>query len=296
MADDTGVNEAKAKGFVAEAENRLKGGFFENLTKSKDKFVEAAELFAKAANFYKLAKKLDLAASAYAKAGDCYNSYGSKHDAATSYNSAGQAVRKINVDDAVQYMTQALKIQLDEGRFTSAAKGYKDIAEVCEAEQDLKRAVEFYMKAGELYEGENNSTANANGCFQKAAAFYAQIDEFEKGAELWEKVASNAADNRLLEFSLREYLLKAAFCRMAMGDAVGVKRSLDKYSQQYFKWNNSTEARFVAELASAIENFDQDAFRAAVQEFDSTNKLDQWKTSILAKIQTTIQNPESDLI
>jgi transposase len=27
-------------------------------------------------------------------------------------------------------MNEALKIQLDEGRFTSAAKGYKDIAEV----------------------------------------------------------------------------------------------------------------------------------------------------------------------
>jgi alpha-soluble NSF attachment protein len=96
-----------------------------------------------------------------------------------------------------------------------------------------------------MYEGENNSTANANSCFLKAAHFYAQIDEFEKGAELFEKIAAASADTKLLEFSLREYLIKASFCRMAMNDQVGLKRALDKYAQQYFKWNNSTEQRFV---------------------------------------------------
>jgi hypothetical protein len=57
MADDGDVNVAKAKSFLAQADERKKGGWFENLTKSKDKFIEAAELYSKAANFFKLAKK-----------------------------------------------------------------------------------------------------------------------------------------------------------------------------------------------------------------------------------------------
>ena len=52
-------------------------------------------------------------------------------------------------------------------------------------------------------------------------------------------------DNKLLRFSIREYLLKASFCHLAQGDLVGAKRALEKYNSVYYDWAGSREAKFI---------------------------------------------------
>jgi alpha-soluble NSF attachment protein len=294
MADDGG-QEARGKAFVLQAEERLKGGFFERLMGDpKQRNQDAADLLQKAANCFKLAKKLDLAADAFSKAAECSLRADSKHDAATAYSNASQALRKINTAESVQYLQKSTDIYLDEGRFSIAAKNMKDIAEIYEAEGVIDKPMEYYNKTVDLYEGEN-STANANSAKLKVAHFHGQLDQFEQGAELFEKIAEANVDNRLTNYSVSDYLFKAALCRLAMQDIVGTRRALERYSSIHFKWNNSNEQKFVAELFSACENYDQDAFTHAVQEFDSIYRLDQWKTSMLFKIKNGIQNPDSEI-
>jgi hypothetical protein len=57
MADSGDVHEAKAKSLEAQADKRLKSGGISGWFEDKSaKFMDAAELYNKAANFYKLAK------------------------------------------------------------------------------------------------------------------------------------------------------------------------------------------------------------------------------------------------
>jgi len=45
----------------------------------------------------------------------------------------------------------------------------------------------------------------------------------------------------------------------------------------------------------ACENYDQDEFTSAVQNFDSISRLDPWKTTLLLKIKNTIQEPDGGI-
>ena len=63
---------------------------------------------------------------------------------------------------------------------------------------------------------------------------------------------------------------------------------MQKYSNQDVTFASTREAKFINALIEAFENGDQDAFTAAVYEFDQVTKLDNWKTSILLKIKKEI--------
>jgi alpha-soluble NSF attachment protein len=58
---------------------------------------------------------------------------------------------------------------------------------------------------------------------------------------------------------------------------------------------STRESKFINVLIEAIEDGDQEAFTAAVVEFDQIMKLDNWKTSILLKIKRGIQDQEDSL-
>lgn len=55
---------------------------------------------------------------------------------------------------------------------------------------------------------------------------------------------------------------------------------------------STREAKFVGGLIEAIEAGDNEAYTAAVVEYDQVTKLDNWKTSILLKIKKTIEDDD----
>jgi len=292
---DIGQSTAKAQSFLAQADKRLATGGFKSLFEDKkDKFQDAADLYSKAANFFKLAKNLDAAGDAYAKAAECYLKYGYKHDAATALVNAANCLTKTNVEAAATNMKKAVELYLDDGRFSMAAKAQKDIAEMFEQDGKVDKAIESLLAAADLYENDK-SQSNAQTCLLKVAHYSATFDHFDKAIEIFEKCAEQSMENKLLRFSVREYLLKASFCHLASGDIVGTKKALDKFNSLAYDWPGSREAKFIEELVNACENYDQDAFTAATQSFDSISRLDPWKTAILLKVKNTIKQEESDL-
>ncbi|GLU22274.1 hypothetical protein SLE2022_383620 [Rubroshorea leprosula] len=72
---------ARAEDFEKKAEKKLNGwGLF------SPKYEDAAELFDKAANSFKLAKACDKAGSTYVKLANCYLKSESKHEVAQAYS------------------------------------------------------------------------------------------------------------------------------------------------------------------------------------------------------------------
>jgi len=239
-------------------------------------------------------KKMEQAAAAFIRAAEVQLKMQSKHEAATNYINASNALKKTNIQDAINCIKIAVDLYTDDGRFSIAAKHQKEIGELYEAEMDFENAIESYQTAAEYYDGEGSASA-ANGCLLKVAQFCAQLEKYDKAIEIYEKVAKNSLDNNLLKWSVKEYFLKAGLCHLCRGDVVSAKRALENYQEMDVTFSSQRECKFLLQILDAVENYNVEAFTQAVVEFDSISKLDQWKTSILLKIKNSINSEESSL-
>jgi len=282
--------EEKAEEIMKAADKKGKGGIT-SFFGGSSKYEEAAEMYTKAANLFKMSKKWDRSGEAYTKAAECHLKLQSKHEAATNYIAAANCYKKSNVSDATMCLKQAIEFYTDEGRFSIAAKHQKELAELFESESDLENAISAYQLAADYYEGEGSSSS-ANQCLLKVALFSAQVERYDKAIELYEQVAAASIDNNLLKWSVKEYFLRAGLCHLAKGDMVSAERATERYQDMDATFSSQRECKFLVELLNACKGYDVEAFTAAVVEFDSISKLDSWKTSILLKIKNAIKEED----
>jgi len=284
--------EDKGEDLMDKAEKRLKGGFIGGLFGGTAKFEDAAEMFTKAGNSFKITKKWDRAGEAFTKAAECHLKLQSKHEAAQSYLNAGLCFKKTNITSAVMCMKQGIEFYTEEGRFSIAAKHQKELAELYEDQSDLENAIAGFQTASDYYEGEGQSSA-ANQCLLKVALFSAQLERYDKAIELYEQIASTSIDNNLLKWSVKDYFLRAGLCHLAKGDVVAAERAVEKYMDMDATFSSQRECKFLQELVNACKNYDVEAFTNAVVDFDSISKLDSWKTSILLKVKNSIKEEDT---
>lgn len=91
---------------------------------SKDaKFEDAAELYQKAGNAFKVAKNFEEAGAAFKNAAGCYQKIGSQHEAATAFQEAGNAYKKVNTAEAVAMLKLTIELLSDLGRFSQVCVG-----------------------------------------------------------------------------------------------------------------------------------------------------------------------------
>eukprot|EP00123_Amoebidium_parasiticum_P009062 comp19205_c0_seq1/m.21940 comp19205_c0_seq1/g.21940 ORF comp19205_c0_seq1/g.21940 comp19205_c0_seq1/m.21940 type:complete len:292 (-) comp19205_c0_seq1:92-967(-) len=287
------TQEDKAQQFVQQAEKKLQGGggFF-SFFGGGNKTEEAADLFTKAANAYKMAKK-------WREAGDCFTRVaelqkeGSKHESATNYINAATAYKKVWADGAVVALTQAVECYTDMGKFTMAAKQEMVIAEIYETDiVDLEKACEAYSQAADWFLGEDQNSS-ANKALLKVAQYSAQLEKYDRAIEIYEKVAAQSIDNNLLKWGAKEYYLKAGLCHMCSGDILTARRAVDRYKEQFPSFQDQRECKFLEDLLQAMEDEDVEKFTNVVAEYDNMTRLDAWMTSILLRIKKTMTEEES---
>jgi len=283
------ANEAKAFDLMAQAEKKFTSRSL--FGSSTTKFEEAAELFTKAANLFKMAKKWEEAGQAYAKTAECHIKLKSNHEAANDYISAGNVLKKTNIHESLKMFRLGVELFTDEGRFSMAAKHQKEIAELCENEMEFEAAIENYQLAADYYEGEG-STSSANQCLLKVAHFSAQLEKYDKAIELYEQVANASLDNSLLKWSVKDYFLKAGLCHLCTGDTVGARRAIERYQELDITFPSQRECKFLVDLLAACEEHDVEKFTNTVAEYDAISKLDAWKTTVLLRVKNSIKNED----
>jgi len=283
--------EDKAKDYFEKAEKKMKSGFL-IFGGGSSKYEDAGDMYTKAANLYKTAKKWDEAATSYVKAAECSLKLQSKHEAATNYINAANCYKKNNVTQALLCMKQAVEFYTDEGRFSVAAKHQKEIAELYESENDLDNAIANYQLASDYYDGEGSNSA-ANQCLLKVALFSAQLERYDKAIELYEKVAAASIDNNLIKWSVKDYFLRAGLCHLATADMVAARRAIERYQDMDVTFSSQRECKLLVDLLTACENLDAELFTNSTKEYDSISKLDAWKVSILLKIKSCIKDEDS---
>ncbi|CAL5322774.1 hypothetical protein ACSBR2_007863 [Camellia fascicularis] len=279
---------ARGEDFEKRAEKKLSGwGLFGS------KFDDAADLFDKAANAFKLAKSWDQAGSAYVKLANCHLKLDSKHEAAGAYASAAHCYKKTNTKETISCLEQAVNMFKEIGRLNMAARYYKEIAESYEAEQNFEQAIFYYEKAADLFQSEDVTTT-ANQCRQKVAQFSAQLEQYQQAIEIYEDIARQSLNNNLLKYGVKGHLLNAGICQLCKGkgDTVAINNALEKYQDLDPTFSGTREYKLLADLADAIDQEDIAKFTDAVKEFDSMTQLDAWKTTLLLRVKEALKAKE----
>ncbi|KAK4489318.1 hypothetical protein RD792_005122 [Penstemon davidsonii] len=277
---------ARAEEFEKKAEKKLGSwGFLGS------KYEDAADLFDKAANAFKLAKSWDQAGAVYVKLANCHLKLDSKHEAANAYADAAHCYKKTNTKESISCLEQSVNIFLDIGRLNMSARYYKEIAELYEQEQNLEQSIVYYEKAADLFQSEEVTTS-ANQCKQKIAQFAAQIEQYPKAIEIYEEIARHSLNNNLLKYGVKGHLLNAGICQLCKGDVVAISNALERYQELDPTFSGTREYKLLADLATAVDEEDLVKFTDAVKEFDSMTQLDAWKTTLLLRVKETLKAKE----
>ncbi|KAJ9175959.1 hypothetical protein P3X46_014458 [Hevea brasiliensis] len=281
-----GDQMARGEEFEKKAEKKLSGwGLFGS------KFEDAADLFDKAANSFKLAKSWDKAGSTYVKLANCHLKLDSKHEAAQAYVDAAHCYKKTSTNEAISCLVQAVELFCDIGRISMAARYYKEIAELYESEANIEKAIYFYEKAADFFQGEEVTTS-ANQCKQKVAQFAAQLEQYQKAIEIYEEIARHSLGVNLLKYGVKGHLLNAGICHLCKGDVVAVTNALERYQDLDPTFSGTREYRLLADIAAAIDEEDVAKFTDVVKEFDSMTPLDSWKTTLLLRVKEKLKAKE----
>lgn len=290
--------EEEGHKLVSEADKLVntRSSFFKSLFGPSTSKEDAAEMYVRAANTFKLAKSWTNAASAFEKAAATYATCADlKYEAAAKYTDAGKAYRNVDPKKAIRPFESAVQLHSEAARFQQCARLKKDLAELYEAERDNASALDAYSAAADFYDMDD-AKSNANTMRVKVASLNALAGNYGDAAETFESIAQSALTNNLLKYGARDHLLRAGLCRLCMSDLIGAQRAVEKYNSMDSSFSSSREGRLLDAVVNAADEGDVDAFTNHVFEYDSISKLDEWKTSILLKIKNTIKaEDEPDL-
>ncbi|KAF7825464.1 alpha-soluble NSF attachment protein 2-like [Senna tora] len=279
---------AKGQEFEKKAEKKINGW---NLFGSK--YEDAVELYEKSANSFKLGKSWDRAGSVFIKLSKCHLKLDSKHEAAGAYVDAAHCYKKISAKGAISCLDQAVNIYTEIGRHNMAARYCKEIGDLYEADQDIENANLYFERAAESFELAN-ATTSANQCKLKVAQFSAQHQQYQKAIDIFEDIARQSINNNLLKYGVRGHLLNAGLCQLCRGDIVAITNSLERYQDLDPTFSRFREYRFLADLASAIDEEDVAKFTGVVKEFDSVTPLDSWKSTLLLRVKNALKAKEME--
>jgi len=277
---------ARAEEFEKKAEKKLSGwGLFGS------KYEDAADLFDKAANSFKLGKSWDKAGSTYVKLANCHLKLESKHEAAQAYVDAAHCYKKSSINEAISCLEQAVNMFCEIGRLSMAARYFKEIAELYESEQNIEQAIVYFEKSADFFQNEEVTTS-ANQCKQKVAQFAAQLEQYQKSIGIYEEIARQSLNNNLLKYGVKGHLLNAGICQLCKGDIVAITNALERYQELDPTFSGTREYKLLADIASALDEEDVAKFTDVVKEFDSMTPLDSWKTTLLLRVKEKLKAKE----
>eukprot|EP00541_Cyclophora_tenuis_P001091 CAMPEP_0116550116 /NCGR_PEP_ID=MMETSP0397-20121206/5254_1 /TAXON_ID=216820 /ORGANISM="Cyclophora tenuis, Strain ECT3854" /LENGTH=311 /DNA_ID=CAMNT_0004074923 /DNA_START=17 /DNA_END=952 /DNA_ORIENTATION=+ len=290
--------KTKGEAYIVEAEKGLsKSSWFSNKDK---KFEDAAELYGKAGNAFKVGGLYHEAGDAYKKAAELFrDKLQNSFEASKALQNAGSNYKKSSPEHAVEAYNAAILLMTDAGRVMQAAKLSKECAELYENEQiDMEDkssavlAIETYEQAAELFSAED-ANGQASQCLAKVAELCSVVldpPDLTRAAQLYDDLGRRCLDSNLLKFNAKGYFLQAIFCHLAQGDAVAVTQSIQRYEALDYTFGGSREGKFASQLLECVEGMDTEGFATACYEYDRVSKLDPWKTSMLVKVKRTIDD------
>ncbi|CAK7218732.1 vesicular-fusion protein S17 [Sporothrix curviconia] len=262
----------------------------------EQKYRDAADLYVQAANAFRIQNLNREAGKAFESAVPIQRQKLDEPDeAANTLVSAFKVYREKYPEDAARCLEDAIHYYTSRGNFRRAAKQKEDLGELYEELQALDQALTSYENAAAWYDTDG-AQALANKNWLKVAELSAVADkpDYFKSIEIFERVAQKSISNNLMRYSVKEYLLKAGLCHLATADSITTQRALDKYRDMDPTFTATREYQLLVDLTEAIEAGDADKFSEKLFQYDQMSKLDKWKTTILLKVKSTIEEADNE--
>ncbi|KAB8074984.1 soluble NSF attachment protein [Aspergillus leporis] len=282
---------------LQKADKALQGasGGFNLFGGRTEKYENAADLYTQAGNAFRVQKQNKEAGLAFEKAASIQTqNLNEPDDAANSLQEAFKVYRKEFPEDAARTLSSAIQHYVLKGNFRRAATQQQYLAEVYEVELgDQKKALEAYERAAEWFDSDN-AEALANKHYLKAADLAALEGDYYKAIEHYEKIGRSSISNNLMKWSVKDYFLKAGICHLATNDLVATNRALENYRDIDTTFASTREHQLLVDLTQSIEQGDQEAFADKLFQFDQLSKLDKWKTTLLLRIKSNIEEQAED--
>lgn len=275
---------------VRQADRKLKGGFFSCLAGTR-RFEEAAELYGQAANGFKLTKRWQEAANCYIQCVHCAQKVGDVGDEARNIVEAGNALKKISTTLALEQFEQAVGIYAAQGHFQQSGKLLLNIAELCENERlDSESTRAWYERAAEMFELDDHGKTNLSKCRVKVAEYAAMAGDTQEAIVIFEAEGEKALQHSLSQFGAKEHFFRAGILRLQQGDSVDLGLAIERYIGIDPRFAGSREGEFLVGLVDRYNEGDVEGLAAEIDEYESTNQLDAWKTQILLKVKASMQD------
>ncbi|KUI67249.1 hypothetical protein VM1G_03523 [Cytospora mali] len=290
MAQDPRALLQKADKMLASA-----SGGFSLFGGREEKYQNAADLYLQAANAFRMQKSNREAGQTFEKAAQIQiNNLKEPDDAANTYVDAFKVYRPESPEDAARCLEFSINQYCAKGNFRRAASHKESLGDVFENQlADMKRALEAYEAAAGWYESDGAS-ALANKLWLKVADIAALDGDYPKAIDNYEKVAHQSINNNLMRYSVKEYFLKAGICYLAAGDMIATQRALEKYRDMDPGFATQREHQLLIDLIAAIEEGDQEKFADKLYAYDQMSKIDKWKTAILLRIKSAIEEADNE--
>jgi alpha-soluble NSF attachment protein len=124
---------------------------------------------------------------------------------------------KQNPAEAITYYRNAISLLCEVGRFGTAGRIQRKLAEWFEDDRNFDECVDQYRQASDYYLGDN-MVDQSDICLIKCAYYQGLLEEFDEAAEIYAAVGLRGLDNNLLKFNSRDYFLRTGLLYLAGGD------------------------------------------------------------------------------
>ncbi|KEP60013.1 UNVERIFIED_CONTAM: SNAP protein (soluble N-ethylmaleimide-sensitive factor Attachment Protein), putative [Hammondia hammondi] len=269
-------------------------GFFSSLLGRGSDPDAALSIYTQCAQRYKLARQWNDAADCYVRASLAAERGEDTSTQAQMLAEAGNVLKRVSASDAEEQLVAAAAVYIQQGRWSQAGKLYRSVAEMYEEGEALSglgndgkcvsKVMTFYKKAADTYELDEYGKSAFSQCRCKFAEYAAKSeDTIHDAIQIFEQEGDKATRNNLLQFSAKDFYLKALVLLLSSGDAVSAQIALERYVARDPRFEGSREGRLATALVAAMQEGDAEAFTAALDDFDRISKLDPWKIHFLLK-------------
>lgn len=279
----------------AESKTSSSSGFFSKIMGSSSfQLEDAADLYIQAANAFRLRKDGVSAGKAFEKAASLQKQTDAKEEVANTLIEAYKAFRTDSAQDAARVLAEAVHLFTLRGQFRRAAQYEMDLGELYENELDnADKAIQAYENAGDWYFNDR-AEALSNKAFLKVAELSAIAGKYDISIENFERVAKQSLNSNLSKWSLKDYFFRAILTSLAQGDGVAAGLNLDKYVEWDPTFAATKEYQFANDFINALKENDEQTFTDKLWEYDQFSKLDKWKVAMGLKIKQSIDAAEDD--
>ncbi|SPQ97409.1 Soluble NSF attachment protein, SNAP [Plasmodiophora brassicae] len=285
-SDDDGDLCPEGDKLRAEADKRLKSlNLFGAASK---RLMDAAELYGRAANKYRVARLWKKAGETHMAAANNYHkaSQDGWIDARKNYEEAAKCFAKCNPEDALEAYKCAAQLSLEENSFSMAAHHYKSMGEICEDEElDIEQTIEAYSKAADCFETAD-SPKNAIEMTMKVAFFNAKIEQYDRAIEAYKKVvegSTKGASKSTGEMAA----VNCVLCHLAGKDSTTeqAEAAFESYKDAFDSLERSTFGRLLDGLLQALRHGDVDEWESAVTQAEKKSPMTPFHKSMIAQAQ-----------